>query len=886
MRMCTRLVATAALAALAALPAAAQDAAGAGATSDDAPAYVWVEGERPSAGEGLPHGWYSGRVETRLLSGRAFLSAYGGDADTEVAYDVDVPAAARWTLWARCNPVKARVEWRIGGGAWRDAPLERAVDQVNIAADGTPDMRFLAWVPCGEVELPRGPVRVEFALRGEVEHHGALDCFVLARAPFVPQGRRRPDAPLTDAAPGWFAFDPGHDPLRDDALLDLRGLNETRAGESGPLRRDGDRIVLGDGTPVRFWGANAGPAATHEATQYLARRLAKTGFNLARLHGPLVRQGDPRTADPARIDALQHAVAAFRDEGIYSELSFWFPLWLRYDDGFAAPGAPKGANPFALLYLDADFRATWKGWATALLTTPNPYTGVPLAQDPAVGFVEIQNEDSLLFWTFKKETLGPELWERAERLFAAWAARRHGSEDAALAAWPGAHQDTDTPGRLGLLPLWNLTADGLAAATPGLAARAREQALFLAELQRDVHAELTRHLRDLGYRGLVVAGNWQTADDAALLGLERWSYTPGDVVDRHGYFGALHKGKAAAYSVRVGDQCGDASALATPTATPLPVVQIAGLPHMHSENAWNRPNALVADGPLLVAGYAALQGLDGWVWFRAVDGEWLTSPTEKWPLFSAANVGQSPATALLYRRGDVREGPVVLRRVARVDDLAPPSGGFAEGRSADFRATGGRDAALSLERLAPFVGRVECAIPGVGGATGDAQLVGADLTRYADLGASRVTSATSELTLDWGRALLTVDTACSQAVAGRLADAGEIRLGDVTIRCGNTYAAVHVVSLDGLPLATSQRMLVQAFSRERMWGFEVHEGKVAALGAPPLEVERIDAEVHFANAAHLAAVRLDGNGYMTAGVRVADGRVRLPADGLYTLVTR
>ena len=40
----------------------------------------------------------------------------------------------------------------------------------------------------------------------------------------------------------------------------------------------------------------------------------------------------------------------------------------------------------------------FKAWMKALYTTKNPYTGLTLGEDPAVAIIELQNEDSLLWW--------------------------------------------------------------------------------------------------------------------------------------------------------------------------------------------------------------------------------------------------------------------------------------------------------------------------------------------------------------------------------------------------------------------------------------------------------------------------------------------------------
>ena len=41
----------------------------------------------------------------------------------------------------------------------------------------------------------------------------------------------------------------------------------------------------------------------------------------------------------------------------------------------------------------------YKAWLRRLYTEPNPYTGIPLKDDPAVAIIQLQNEDSLLFYT-------------------------------------------------------------------------------------------------------------------------------------------------------------------------------------------------------------------------------------------------------------------------------------------------------------------------------------------------------------------------------------------------------------------------------------------------------------------------------------------------------
>jgi hypothetical protein len=134
--------------------------------------------------------------------------------------------------------------------------------------------------------------------------------------------------------------------------------------------------------------------------------------------------------------------------------------------------------------------------------------------------------------------------------------------------------------------------------------------------------------------------------------------------------------------------------------------------------------------------------------------------------------------------------------------------------------------------------------------------------------------------------LVTVNTPRSQAVTGFLAKGGEFKLGDITIRSRAEYGTVHVISLDGAPLATAKRILIQSFTEERMYGWRVSGGRIEDTGRAPINVRELDASVTFAKPAGLKAVALDGHGYAVGDVPVQGGTVVLPKDRLYVIVTR
>ena len=86
----------------------------------------------------------------------------------------------------------------------------------------------------------------------------------------------------------WWDFNPKPDPYSDEALLDLRSLNEEESGQHGFIRVDenGTGFLRGDGQPIRFFGVASNPHVkwTPEQINRHFRFLAKRGVNFVRMH--------------------------------------------------------------------------------------------------------------------------------------------------------------------------------------------------------------------------------------------------------------------------------------------------------------------------------------------------------------------------------------------------------------------------------------------------------------------------------------------------------------------------------------------------------------------------------------------------------------------------
>ena len=307
---------------------------------------VWWEGESPVRTNFPKKSWFSASTfeakRHEVLSAGDWLTNAGKRTGAEAfaAYGIRVPETGEYAFWVRKFWKHGPFRWRFDRQKWQTCGRD-----VGLA--DTTDIRLhlcVNWVYLGKVKLTRGEHTFELKLLAkEGENQTAcFDCFLLTRRPFSPRGRLKPGEKSGKAEPGWWAFEPTADTF-GKAMLDLRHLNEKVAGGSGFVRRKGGNFVLGNGKPVKFWAVNVGGGVIRlgqEPQKYLARRLAKVGVNMVRIHSAIFDRNasDPATVDRKFLDGLHHFAAALKNEGIYVTLSFYFPLWFDVKPGYGIPG--------------------------------------------------------------------------------------------------------------------------------------------------------------------------------------------------------------------------------------------------------------------------------------------------------------------------------------------------------------------------------------------------------------------------------------------------------------------------------------------------------------------------------------------------------------------
>ncbi len=712
---------------------------------------------------------------------------------------------------------------------------------------------------------------------------------------------------------GWQPFAPARTQPGDaPSLIDLRFLNETTAGEHGHLvARDVRIIRSGDGQAVRFWGVNGPPRELRgEALRDCARLLARHGVNLVRIHTPVFdKVGAP---DAAKIEHFREVVAAMKSEGIYTWFSIYFPLWLTPKPGTAWLAGYDGTkHPFAALFFNAEFQARYRDWWRALLTSPaSGATGSTLAEEPAIAGVEIQNEDSFFFWTFTMDNLPDEQARRLEQMFSDWAKARYGSVDSALAKWSGLKVRRDAPaeGRLSFRPLWSIANERTL--------RDQDTATFLFETQTRFYEQTRDYLRSLKFRGLISASNWSTASPEYFGPLEKLSYTVTDIVDRHGYFGCLHKGDNSAWSIRPGHTYVDRSAYRFDPEDPAKTKlflhpgmdpHYADKPSMISETTWTRPNRFRSEAPIYLAAYGALQGSDAIIHFALDGADWKVKPNfwmQPWTLMSPALMGQFPAAALIYRRGLVTEGPVVARINLNSNELLrlqgtplPQEAALDELRLQDVAtnapakveaASPAKKSRTVLDPLLHYVGRTHVTF-GPEPSTRNPQPL-AVAAGLIDRKAARVLSATKELALNYAQGILTINAPAAQGISGLLGSQTNFETGVLSLRTSMELGHVLLVALDSQPLTSSRRMLLQVMSEERPTGFTTEDAgkglkKITHLGTDPWLYRNLSGTLRFKrpDAAKLTIRPLDLNGRPTGQTR-SGPELTLDPHTLYYLI--
>jgi len=684
----------------------------------------------------------------------------------------------------------------------------------------------------------------------------------------------------TLAGPDWFAFQLTGNP--GPSVIGMEDWLEKPAGKHGGVRSAGDRFQFADGTPVKFWGVNlsygGGCAPEKPAAEFTAARYAKYGINAVRLHkfsyptdhSGIADKDDSTRMTPEGLDRLDYFSAQLKQRGIYYAWSHTF--------GFQVTPGQRGrllaydeiekqlqGKTYAFINLAEDVQDLMIEMVTRLLKHNNPHTGTTYAEDPALAYIELQNEDDIFFYTNEQAfNACPTYTKHFIARFNDWLMAQYGSEENLKKAWGDALKPEESLAKKNIVPQtnpWSFGEENLPKQTGGARQRLLDCARHFHELQNKFYSRFVKAIWDAGYQGALCGSPWQAPSMLPHYLNLRSDYLVG-FIDRHNYFGGglfdtlLTQPGSGYFSTGL--------------------QQVAGRPFGLSEWIHVYPSLYSAEGPALIAAYGlGLQGWDASFEFQSQINARTFNERVGWPPWGVweadvpAQLGQYPLLARMVYRGDVREGAVIsTRRVSR-DNLASGKFNFSDKvrQQGDIKTFGGSVPAEALAAgrvLVEFTEQLQpSTFPG--------------LAKYRRAGA--IVSETGQLAWNTeGKGFFTVNTPGTKAVVG-FAESKPQSLGDVTIELQCPYASLFLTATEpGATLATARTALLCAVARNCNTGFKYFtvDGRTVENGKAPILLEPVKANLTFAGRRVAAVNLLDHSGRRT-------GRTATASNGRFTI---
>lgn len=201
-----------------------------------------------------------------------------------------------------------------------------------------------------------------------------------------------------------------------NGITDMSGLS-TNPANAYVTASGGDLVA--NGSPIRFLGVNLSTFAcfpTHDVAETFALHLKKMGVNCVRLSAcdrvepygifkdlPLSDPGYMKELDPVQLERMDYLIYQLKSHGIYVDLILHM---VRNYPGMPTEGTLNYFKGTDIYY--PEMITLQKDFARDLLSHTNAYTSVPYKDEPAVAFIEINNENGLIHKWFRG-LFGPSL---------------------------------------------------------------------------------------------------------------------------------------------------------------------------------------------------------------------------------------------------------------------------------------------------------------------------------------------------------------------------------------------------------------------------------------------------------------------------------------------
>ncbi|MGK7396493.1 MAG: hypothetical protein ACNS62_18080 [Candidatus Cyclobacteriaceae bacterium M3_2C_046] len=659
--------------------------------------------------------------------------------------------------------------------------------------------------------------------------------------------------PLQD----WFIFDPQED--FSSSVIDMSHWLDAPAGKHGSVQIQQDQFTFEDGTPVKFWGVNicsSLPYSDKSTVDQWTKYLAKYGVNAVRFHkfsSHGITGNVSTRIDPDLFDKMDYFHAGLREKGIYYGWSHIYghkpkpgdqDRLLNYEEVTSTefPWAHLNGATSSLVNFAPDLQDLNIELTVNMLNHVNPYTGLKYADDPALNFIELQNEDNI-FWGAMEASLEqtPTYRKLLCQLFTNWLKQKYGSHQALVAAWnneglePGEHLEKENIYPHPSHSWFSAEYESARRENRPIKQHYLDKGEFLYQTQIKFYKKFIRAIRETGYKGPIVGSCWQAGSGITHFYNLHSDYLAG-IIDRHNYYagGTGHR--------LVPGKVKNVSMLAKPGSGLLStgMQMVSDRPFAFSEWMSLVPTEWTAEASPIVAVYGmGLQGWDASYSFasnhphisRTIDSENHGVYNADSPL----QMGLYPALTQMLYRGDVVKGNTITNRKVHFPSLKQGKLGFYETVVQDYDVKS-FDGTIPSEALAIGLFPVEFSAE-------YQETTRPDLKNYWDIDKKIIRSNTGQLEWNYqNQGFFTVNTAGTKALVGF--SSGQQKTGHISIGFENPFAVVFINSLDPQKsLEDSNRWLITTVARARNTNMKYNQDKTELIepGTAPLLMEPVKA---------------------------------------------
>jgi hypothetical protein len=594
-------------------------------------------------------------------------------------------------------------------------------------------------------------------------------------------------------------------------------------------------LATADGQRIRFWGLNisdwsAGSQQipSKEDAPLWAGTLARYGVNCVRLQfldfqtpRGLIdsKRQDTQGFDAEAFDREDYFLAELEKRGIYIDFNLLVVRPFNTADGVQdAQLLGLGAKGVSLF--DKRLIELQKDYAQQLLGHLNPYTKLKYADDPAVAFVEINNENAInVGFRLPSAFYVQELTD----IYNQWLAKHRTPEQIAKLREIAGVQGKNAPVPI-IQPQPLASYNG---PVPPQAAvpeeRVYTEAEFYDDLQRDYFVDMENFLRQtVGSKSLMIASADHNHANSGYPFLHATSSI--GVIDGHIYW--------APPSWEYGRKAPMVNDPFNSSVVSLSRSAIAGKAYTVSETNNPFPSDYNGEGIPIDAAYGALQDWDAVMFYTfepKADPAWKPYVGDPYDVsLDPVKMPELAAGALMFLRGDVEKARIVVERSYSekqvFDSMILPA-------SERPYFTPGFPLYLPLEhevRISSLDGPATQTFP---------QVAAPD----------PIVSDTRQLawyTSPEHTGLVTIDTPRTQALIGFVRANGKA-VSNLAAQVENTFCTIQLSSLDDKPIAQASRLLLIAGGRVENTGQQWNSAETAVTnwGNAPTLIEQVKGSI-------------------------------------------